>query len=258
MSDHPSVPVLPPWSDQAIQIDREIAGMMQLVWYTRGWITNNSCQDNADGFVWLEFEHPTHAEAFVALCMPDDSPTPAPMDYVTKWREESARARWSWAVDACVEGRHGKYHISVSVRFPRAQLDHVVRALESGRTLSTTCPDGIDGAEGLRDDGAMTRTATPGPAHTSMEVANGRFVKRFAWNGENPSTSQVIEIAGEPMTVLGWTTGPKGESRMTTFRIDPSHGEYVFFIFEFIERGTMIEYIGGGEMMDCIPGITAS
>jgi hypothetical protein len=77
LTEHKQIAILDPASTQVIEVDEEIAPLLQAIWDS-GINTCNSCQENKPGIIWIEFLTAVDAEAFLTCIMscldPVDSP----------------------------------------------------------------------------------------------------------------------------------------------------------------------------------------
>jgi hypothetical protein len=119
-----------------VKIDTEIVPLIQRLWGMR-LETWNSCQDNF-GYVWIEFSTAQDAEIFltaIAQSADDDlsykAKDPAPLSPHDRHRlSDYQMPEDSWLIDAVTfADDDNEVAISVSIRFPRDQLDRVMSAL---------------------------------------------------------------------------------------------------------------------------------
>ena len=131
MNKHPSVCLTSPYGDK-VQIDEEIAELIQLIWNT-GLYTWNSCQDNF-GYVWIHFASADEASEFLTIVQKYGDKelrlraNPYDVDPHDRWQLGMRYGVWddTWLIAAINSVHKRDTHITISIRFPREHLDRVV------------------------------------------------------------------------------------------------------------------------------------
>jgi hypothetical protein len=134
-----------------VQIDKEIAPLMQQVW-DMGLCTNNSCQDNF-GYVWIGFGEATDASAFLSVIAQrgddelryraNNTFNVCPRDAADRLPNQYHTFPDMWLTSALsyeIEG--GGVGINIGIRFPRGHLARVMAALDGSVDGSQIAPDG--------------------------------------------------------------------------------------------------------------------
>ena len=75
--EHRQAAILDPASNQVIEVDEGIAPLLQAIWNS-GITTCNSCQENKPGIIWIEFQAPGDAEAFLTRVISGLDPVNSP------------------------------------------------------------------------------------------------------------------------------------------------------------------------------------
>lgn len=132
-------------------IDVDIAPLVLACWRA-GILTTNSCQNNPAGWVWLQFGHALHAEAFLNLVaeyeegantfynrvrlrwadpVTGENPEGA-WEYSMFPDDLSVRTKWHDPEEDPVEAKEGptNFVLSISIRFPQYDLPTVLRRVE--------------------------------------------------------------------------------------------------------------------------------
>jgi hypothetical protein len=126
------------YGDQEADVDRAIVWLILEIWRA-GLHTVNSCEDNQpSGYVWVQFPVADDANAFIQAVI---HPAPSDDDLNTRaLAEHDLRGNWLYHVMPLglnLDGEPGDaplfepalVTLAVSVRFPRGDLDEVVRRL---------------------------------------------------------------------------------------------------------------------------------
>jgi hypothetical protein len=130
---------------EQVAIDVEIVPLIRLCWALE-LDTLFSCQEDEDGLVWVEFDGPS-GEAFLNLVQRwADRDTSAHMRgsvpvEIDPFEFDAYKAAHCWRYQArpmpsYSEDESRPLGLSVSVRFPRAQLPAVVSALERAKAAA--------------------------------------------------------------------------------------------------------------------------
>lgn len=140
-NDHPSVTLVEPWTKRAVEIDEEIAPLIEATWRL-GIPTVMSCQDNF-GKVWIMFLFAFAAEDFLNAVASADDDDPKDVEslrnriapvYEPVHDSEAFRLerRWRYDVVPTDYGSRGApdVKLGMSVRFPRSDLAEVTRRIE--------------------------------------------------------------------------------------------------------------------------------
>jgi hypothetical protein len=139
---HPTVSVEAPGQGM-IGIDVDIAPLLELLW-ARGVETVQSCQESMPGMVWIAFEAPDHAMAFLkAVGLDEQAVAEADFDdydsfVVRALNPEIASpggscgplSSWEWRWSALPIP--GAETFAIAVDFPRADLPELLNRLRSG------------------------------------------------------------------------------------------------------------------------------
>lgn len=137
------------WDGLDAEIDEQIAPLILELWKA-GLMTLMSCQDNPEGWVWVQFPLVVFAEAFMDLMEKESGISPFDL-----------RHRWKYDIYPITlhEALFGDYpeelmptgpslRFTVSVRFPKADLPAILNTMVKHNAVS----DGIEDT-GERKDG---------------------------------------------------------------------------------------------------------
>lgn len=145
---HPTVKVT--FRDLEAEIDVEIAPLIQEIWYM-GLKTYNSCQDNPEGWVWIEFGHAKHAEIFLNVIAFYESAIDSLYNRIRQqWRYSNGKwpeGCWEYTVhpldysiileksgdDQFTERQElpPKFHFRFSIRFPKKDLETILSRVKN-------------------------------------------------------------------------------------------------------------------------------
>jgi hypothetical protein len=133
MVEHRQIICYNPHQDTTVLIDEKIAPLMKAIW-DLGIQTENSCQENEPGLIWIEFFTSRDLEIFLRAAIPVRN-----IGF-----HESVLIQNSWKISAAVEDiayriiddeiKHFNppdYHVSLSLRFPIEDYEQVLANLLS-------------------------------------------------------------------------------------------------------------------------------
>ena len=138
--DHKTVNIYSPFENEYISIDEEISDLIKVLW-TAGIDTDNSCQDNPTGFIWLEFASVDNAERFINLIRkPLYKSEPNFADWLFSrieggegkqlkpWKHKAILKDSGHLLDDEYHSKQPEYY-SISIRFPKEDYREVIRLL---------------------------------------------------------------------------------------------------------------------------------
>lgn len=144
MTEHRQVAILDPTSKAMIEVDELMAPLLQAIW-SYGIITNNSCQENRPGVMWIEFFSAGDAEAFLTCIVSGLDPINNPK--ADNWlysRVKGSSDGWQYAahphdVREYIDPECGTielndsqscgFTLSISVRFPQSDYERLLDLL---------------------------------------------------------------------------------------------------------------------------------
>jgi hypothetical protein len=130
MVEHKQVMILNPALEHMIEVDEEIAPLLNAIWKL-GIATCNSCQENQPGVIWIEFSRAEDAEAFLTSIVSGLDPINSP---------EAENWLYSRIIGQNGAGQNGGWRYSAHPHDFRECIDEENNTLE----LSASEPCGIE------------------------------------------------------------------------------------------------------------------
>jgi hypothetical protein len=155
---HDTVRMLPPWDDEAVDVDQGLAELIAQLW-ALGCLTNGCCE-NQDGIVYIAFDDTDSAERFLTTVALHHRPAlPADVDDESLYARISGfsdtepddwqefRKRRMWRLNAMVQEwgnladgpdvfTEGEFVIGITVFFPRSDLGAALEAVRAANHKS--------------------------------------------------------------------------------------------------------------------------
>ena len=139
MSEHEQVRVYNPLMGRTIEVDEGLADLLQQLW-ALGMRTDNSCQENRPGMMWIEFPCRDAARFLNLLASSRDEDR----DFYGRMMEFSGTDNWKYNVlpgDLALRRDQGRGEdliegpseivLDISVRFPLGDYDGVLRRVKA-------------------------------------------------------------------------------------------------------------------------------
>lgn len=140
--EHPYTKVFNPFTKTEINIDEEIAKLIELIW-SHGIKTDNSCQNNVpSGYIWIQFSTPDDATKFINLVVTEADDSQGL--YTRAFRFNQGDGLWEYNVlpedlnlgfypqgEELIEFRRGPpvINFSVGLRFPQRDKELIISKL---------------------------------------------------------------------------------------------------------------------------------
>lgn len=155
---HETVRMMPPWDDEAVDVDRGLAELIAHLW-AHGCVTNGCCE-NQDGIIYIAFDESESAERFLTTVAHHHRPDrPAEVDDESlynrianfsdtepddwqefrkrrEWRLKAMAQEWGCLADGPEVFTDGELVIGITVFFPRADLGAALDAVRAANAAA--------------------------------------------------------------------------------------------------------------------------